>query len=163
MCCFSELVGMVIGHNSFFFHWNNGKGTSIEQAREVLYLHLFSLVLFQYPTKQHCCVLYSYSIFCIFFAAAELLACSFSSHALFFHCRIFTDFCFHHISNLRCIWSCMMWQVALSKMLWNTTFHCFVIGAYCVDISELGGTKCLSLYCKPYAILYVCLLYLHRL
>lgn len=49
------------------------------------------------------------------------------------------------------------------QMLRSATFHSVVIGAYCVDTSKLGGTKCLSLYCKPYAILYVCLLYLHRL
>lgn len=51
----------------------------------------------------------------------------------------------------------------LLEMLWSASFCCVLIGAFYEDSSKLGGRKCLSLYCKTYAILYVCLLYSYRL
>lgn len=54
----------------------------------------------------------------------------------------------------------------LPEVLWSASFCCVIIGAFYVDTSKLGERKCLSLYCKYYAIfqfLYVCLLYSYRL
>lgn len=51
----------------------------------------------------------------------------------------------------------------LPEVLWSARFCCVLIGAFYVDTSKLGGRKCLSLYCKAYAILYVYLLYSYRL
>lgn len=51
----------------------------------------------------------------------------------------------------------------LPEVLCIARFCCVLIGAFYVDTSKLGGRKCLSLYCKAYAILYVYLLYSYRL